>query len=85
MEVRPLHRAPGPHRPLTTTEHSDPGCNQGERENTTMRKPSHGYRTGLRPRWFNPANVNEAGRHRPATAPNPVLVRDLLAHVGVAA
>lgn len=51
-----------------------------------MRKPRHGYRKGLRPRWFNPANVNEVGRHRPGTAPNPVLVRDLLAHrEGVAA
>lgn len=50
-----------------------------------MRKPRQGYRKALRPRWFNPANVNEVGRHRPATAPRPVLVRDLLAHVGVAA
>lgn len=51
-----------------------------------MRKTKHRYHKGVRPVWFNPANVNEVGRHSPGTAPNPVLVRNLLAHrEGVAA
>ena len=43
-----------------------------------MRNMKHRYRKGVRPAWFNPANVGEA-RHRRETAPLPILARHLLA------